>query len=157
MGQGLSAAVLGTVPTMDTHAVLCCLTPTALRIAQRGESSSGPCSLRISVQDQLLPPRPGSLLQGLGNLGIRAYRAPYDGSASAPTEPRLFTQSMHSNQHIARQALRPAITGAPTSHKIGCDQHVAPALQGQDHSINHAATVIGYRARTCRLCSHDAV
>ena len=147
--------MLGTVPTTGARTALCYLTP-APGATRRAESSPGYYSLRISVQNQLLPPRLGSLLQGLSNLGIRACRAPYNGSASAPTGPRLFTQSTHSNQHVARQALRPAITVAPTSHKFGCDRRVAPALQGQDHSIIYVATVIGYRARTCRLCSHDA-
>ena len=155
MGQGLPAAVLGTVPTTDARTALCYLTP-APRTTRRGQSSPGHYSLGISVQDQLLPPCLGNLLQGLGNLGIRARRAPHDGSASAPIEPRLSTLSAYSDRHVVHHALLEAITGAPTSHRIGCDRRVAPALQGQDHSIDHATTVIGYRARTCRLYSHDA-
>jgi len=116
-GQGLPAAVLGTVPMTGAHTTLCYLTP-APETTRRAESSPGYYSLGISVQNQLLPPRLDSLLQGLGNLGIHAYRAPYDGSASAPTGPRLFMQSTHSNQHVARQAMRLAITGASTSHKV---------------------------------------
>jgi len=116
-GHGLPTTVLGTVPTTDAHPALCYLTP-APETTRRAESSPGYYSLGISVQNQLLPPRLGSLLRGLSNLGIHACRAPYNGSASAPTGPRLFTQSTHSNQYVARQALRPAITGAPTSHKV---------------------------------------
>ena len=49
MGQGLPAAVLGTVPTTDTHTTLCYLTP-APRTARHGESCPGPYSLGINVQ-----------------------------------------------------------------------------------------------------------
>ena len=139
--------MLSTVPTTDTHTALCCLTPTAPRTTWRGESSPGHYSLGISVQDQLLPLSLGNLLQGLGNLGIHARRAPHDGSASAPTEPRLFTRSTHSDRHVARHTLRQAITGAPTSHRIGCDRCVAPVHQGQGPLLDHAATVTSYRAQ----------
>ena len=103
------------------------------------------------------PPNLGNILQGLGNLGIRARRASHDGSASAPTESQLLTQSTHGDRRVDRHAPLQANTGAPTTHRIGCDRRVAPVLQGRDHSIDHAATVTGYRARTCRLHSHDAV
>ena len=144
--QGLPAAMLGTVPTTDTRTALCYLTP-APRIARRGESSLGPCSLIISVQDQLLPPSLGSPLQGLGSLGICAHRAPHDGSASAPTEPRLFTLSTYSDRYVVRHALCQAITRGPTSHRIRRDRHIALVHRGQDRSIDHATTVTGYRAR----------
>jgi len=132
-GQGLPAAVLGTVPTTDTHAALCCLTLPTPRTVRRGESCPGPCSHRISVQDQLLPPSIGHPLRGLGSLGIRARRAPHDGSASAPTGPRLSTLSTYSDRHVVHSmchALRQPITGAPTSLRIGRDRHVAPVHQG---------------------------
>ena len=75
-GQGLPAAVLGTVPTTNTHAALCCLTPPASRIVRRGESCPGPCSLGISIKDQLLPPSLGYLPPYPYSLGTRARRAP---------------------------------------------------------------------------------
>ena len=87
----------------------------------------------------------GNPLQGLDSLGIHAHRAPHDGSASAPTEPRLFSPSTHSDQHVVGHALRQAITGAPTSYKIRCDRRVAPVHQGQDHFVDHAAIVASYR------------
>ena len=105
-GQGLPAAVLSTVPMVDTCTALCCLTP-APRIAWRGESSPGPCSLRIDEQDQLLPP----------SLGTHARRAPHDHPASASTGPRLSTLSALWGWHVAhrtRRTLRQA-AGAPTS------------------------------------------
>ena len=71
-GQGLPGAVLGTVPTTDTRAALCCLTP-APRTARHGKSSLGPCSLRIDVQDQLLPLSLGYPLLGSCSLGTRAH------------------------------------------------------------------------------------
>jgi hypothetical protein len=73
IGQGLPAVVLSIVPMTDTHTALCYLTPTAPRTARCGESSSGPCSLGISVQDQLLPPSLSNPLRGHGGLGIRAH------------------------------------------------------------------------------------
>ena len=155
MGQGLPAAVLGTVPTTDARTALCYLTPT-LRIALRGESSPGTCSLGISVQDQLLPPSLGHPLRGLGSLGIHARRAPHDGSASAPTEPRLSTLSTYSNRHVIRHALCQAITGAPPSHRIRRDRRVAPVHQGQDCSVDHTAIVTSYRAQKRHLRSKDA-
>jgi len=114
-GQGFPAAVLSTVPMTDARAALCCLTPTAPRTVRHGESSLGPCSLGISVQDQLLPPSLGNPLQGLGSLGIHARRAPHDGSASAPTEPRLFTLSTHSDRHVVYSTHRTLRQAAPTS------------------------------------------
>jgi len=113
-GQGLPATVLGTVPPADACTTLCYLTPTP-RTARRGESGPGPCSLEISVQDQLLPPSLGNPLQGLGSLGIRARRAPHDGSASAPTEPRLFTLSTRSDRHVVCSTHRTLRQAAPTS------------------------------------------
>jgi len=95
----------------------------------------------------------GNPLLGLGSLGIRTHRAPHDGSASAPTEPRLFSPSTHSDQHIVSHALRQAVTGAPTSYEIGCDRRVAPVHQGQDHSVDHAATVVSYRTLARHLRS----
>jgi len=115
-GQRLPAAVLGAVPTTDTRAALCCLTP-APRTARRGKSSPGPCSLGIDVQDQLLPPSLGYPLPGSCSLGTRARRAPHNGSASAPTRPRLSTLSTYSDRHVVRSThhtLRQA-AGAPTS------------------------------------------
>ena len=61
-GAGVTGRCVGTVPTTDARAALCGLTPTAPRTVRRGESSLGPCSLGISVQDQLLPPCLGNLL-----------------------------------------------------------------------------------------------
>ena len=81
--------------------------------------------------------------------------SPRDGSASAPTKPRLVTPSTHSDQHVVGPALPQAITGAPTSHKIGSDRRVAPVNQGQDHSVDHAATVASYRAQARRLRLQD--
>ena len=51
--QGLPATVLITVPPADTRTALCYLTP-APRTKRRGGSSPGPCSLGISMKDQLL-------------------------------------------------------------------------------------------------------
>ena len=79
---------------------------------------------RVTVASESVPETNCSLqglgnpLLGLGSLRTRAHRAPHDGSASAPTEPRLFMRSTHSDRHVARQALRQAVTGAPTSHKV---------------------------------------
>ena len=98
----------------------------------------------------------GNPLQGLANLGIHARRAPHDSSASAPTEPRLFSLSTHSDRHDVGHALHQAVTGAPTSHKIRCDRRVAPVHQGQDHSVDHATTVASYRTQTRHLRSQDA-
>jgi len=114
--QGLPAAVLGTVPTADTRAALCCLTP-APRTARRGESSPGPCSLGIDEQDQLLPLSLGYPLPGSCSLRTGACRAPHDGSASASTGPRFSTLSTLWPRHVARRTrhtLRQA-AGAPTS------------------------------------------
>jgi hypothetical protein len=147
--------MLGVVPTIGAHTALCYLTP-APGTTWCAESGPGYYSLGISVQDQLFPLRLGSLLQGLRNRGICAHRALHDGSASAPTEPRLFTLSTHGNWHVVRHALHQAITRAPTSHRNGRGRRVAPVHQGQDRSIDHTATVTGYRAQTCRLCSQDA-
>ena len=115
-GQWLPAAMLGTVPTADTHAALCCLTP-APKTARRGESSTGPCSLEINKQDQLLPPSLDYPLPGSCSLGTCACRAPHDGSASASTMPRFSTLSTLWHRHVARRTrhiLRQA-AGAPTS------------------------------------------
>ena len=51
--QGLPATMLTTVPPADTRTALCYLTP-APRTKRRGGSSPGPCSLGISMKDQLL-------------------------------------------------------------------------------------------------------
>ena len=102
---------------------LCCLTLTAPRTTWHGELSSDPCSLRISVQGQQLHPRLDNLPQGLDNLGVHTCRAPHDGSASAPAKPRHFVRTTHYDRHVARQALRQAIT----SYRIGCDRRAAPA------------------------------
>jgi hypothetical protein len=108
--------VLGTVPTTDTRAALCYLTP-APRTARRGESSLGPYSLGIDVRDQLLPLSLGYPLPGSCSLGTRARRAPHNGSASSPTGPRLSTLSALWDRHVVRSThhtLRQA-AGAPTS------------------------------------------
>ena len=115
-GSGLPAAVLGTVPTADTRAALCCLTP-APRTARHEKSSPGPCSLEIDVQNQLLPPSLGYPLPGSYSLGACACRAPHDGSASASTGPQFSTLSTLWHRHVARRTchtLRQA-AGAPTS------------------------------------------
>jgi len=67
--------MLITVPPTDTHTALCYLTPTP-RTKQCGGSSPGPCSLGISMKDQLL------ILSLVRNppAGPRAY---YSFSASA--------------------------------------------------------------------------
>ena len=142
----------GTVPTTNVHTALCFLTLTTPRTTRHGELSSDPCSLGISVQGQPLHPRLDNLPQGLDNLGVHTCRAPHDGSASAPAKPRHFVRTTHYDRHIARQALRQAIT----SYRIGCDRRAALALQRQNHSIDCFATATGYRARTGHLCSHDA-
>jgi len=95
----------GAVPTISTRTTLCHLTP-APETTRRGESSPGHHSL-------------GNLLQGLGNLGIHVCRASHDGSASAPTESRLLTQSTHSDRHVDRHAPLQDNTGAP--RRIGSD------------------------------------
>ena len=92
MGWGLPATVLGTMPMTDTHAALCCLTPPALRTAWRGESSPGPCRLRINEQDQQLPPSLGYPLLGSCSLGTRARRAPHDGPACRRTNQFIRVQ-----------------------------------------------------------------
>ena len=97
-GQGLPAAVLGTMPTTDTCTALCYLTP-ALRTAWHGESSPGPCSLGINKQDQLLPPSLGYPLLGSCSLETRAHRAPHDSPASASTGPRHVA---HRTRHTLR-------------------------------------------------------
>ena len=107
MGQGLPATMLGTVPMTNTHAALCCLTPPAPRTAWCGESSPGPYSLGINIQDQLFPPSLGYPLLGPYSLGTHARRAPHDGPASASTGPRHDARRM---RHTLRQAV-----GAPTS------------------------------------------
>ena len=147
--------MLGTVPTTDTHAALCCLTPPAPRIVRRGESCSGPCSLKISIKDQLLPPSLGYPPPHPCSLGTRARRAPHNGSASAPMGPQLSTLSTYSDRHVVhslRHALRQDITGVPTSHRIGHDRLIAPVHRGQDRSVDHAATVtstgLGHTAST---------
>ena len=50
--QGLPATMLITVPPADTRTALCYLTP-APRTKRHGGSSPGPCSLGISMKDQL--------------------------------------------------------------------------------------------------------
>ena len=100
------------MPTISACTTLCHLTP-APETTWHGESSPGHHSLRISVQDQLFPPSLGNLHQGLGNLGIHVCRDTRDGSASAPTESRLLTQSTHSDRHIDRHAPLQDNTGAP--------------------------------------------
>ena len=147
--------MLGTVPTMDTHVALCCLTLPAPRTAWHGESCPGHCSLRISVQDQLLPSSLGK--SALGSRQPRDSRppSPHDGLASAPTRPRLSTLSTYSDQHVVHSmchALRQAVIGAPTSHRIRRDRRVALVHRGQDRSVDHAATVtstgLGHTAST---------
>ena len=110
-GAGVTGRCVGTVPTTDARAALCGLTPTAPRTVRRGESSPGTCSLRISVQDQLLPPSLGNPLQGLDSLGIHARRTPHDGSASAPyavntqrpaRRPPCLASSYHWSSHVAQ-------------------------------------------------------
>ena len=59
-GQGLPGTVLSTVPTTGAHTALSYLTPAPE--TRRAESHPGYYSLEISVQNQLLPPRLGSLL-----------------------------------------------------------------------------------------------
>ena len=125
---------------------LCCLTLTTPRTTRHGELSSDPCSLGISVQGQPLHPCIDNLPQGLDNLGVHTCRPP------TMARPRHFVRTTHYDRHVARQALRHAIT----SYMIGCDRRAAPALQRQNHSIDFSATATGYRARTGRLCSHDA-
>ena len=51
--QGLPTTVLITVPPADTRTALCYLTPTP-RTKWHGGSSLGPCSLGISMKDQLI-------------------------------------------------------------------------------------------------------
>ena len=115
-GQGLPAAVPGAVPTTDTHAALCYLTPPAPTTVWHGESCPGPCSLGISIKNQLLPPSLGKSLPRSRSRRTHAYRAPHDGSASASTGPRLSTLSTLWQRHVTRgtrHTLRQA-TGAPT-------------------------------------------
>ena len=149
--------MLSTVPTVDTRAALCCLTPTP-RTARRGESSPSPCSLRIDEQDQLLPPSLGYPLLGSCSLGTRACRALHNGSASAPTRPRLSMLSALWDQHAVRSTCHAPCqaTGAPTSHRIRHDRRVALVHRGQGRSTDHAATVTSYRAQTYCLCSQNA-
>ncbi|XP_066374079.1 uncharacterized protein [Miscanthus floridulus] len=109
-------AVGGMNATFYTRATLCCLTP-APRTARHGESSPGPCSLGIDVQDQLLPLSLGYPLPGSCSLGTRARRASHNGSTSSPTGPRLSTLSALWDRHVVRSThhtLRQA-AGAPTS------------------------------------------
>jgi len=86
-----------------------------------------------------------------------------------PTEPPTTARPRHqlglgssrsqrtaTSTSLARPCVQPSLE-LPRHTKFGCDRCMAPALQGQDHSINHTATVLGYRARTCRLCSHDRI
>ena len=153
-GRGYRLLCSDAVPTTSARTTLCHLTP-APGTTRRGESSPGHRSLRISAQDQLLPPSLCNSLQGLGSLGIHARRAPHDGSASVPTEPWLFTLSMHSDRHVVGHALCQAITRAPTWHRIRCDRRIAPVHQGQDRSVDHAATVVSYRTQACHLRSQD--
>ena len=63
-------------PRLNVHTALCCLTLTTPRTTRRGELSSDPCSLGISVQGQPLHPRLDNLPQGLDNLGVHTCRAP---------------------------------------------------------------------------------
>ena len=125
----------------DARTALCYLTP-APRRARRGESGPGPCSLEISVQDQLLPPSLGNPLQGLGSLGIRTRRASRDGSASAPTEPRLFTLSTHSDRHVVCSTHRTLRQAAPTSRAgpnsciLGFTPAEPPAMARPRHQLS---------------------
>ena len=82
MGQGLPAAVLGTLPTTDARTALCYLTP-APRTTWHRESGPSYYSLGISVQDQLLPP----------SLGIH-FRISV-ASGFAPAEPPTMAQPWH--------------------------------------------------------------
>ena len=155
-GRGYRPLCASAVHTISAWTTLCHLIP-APGTTRHGKSSPGHHSLGISIQAQPLPPSHGNLLQGLDNLEIRVCRASHDGSASAPAEPRPLSQSAHDDRRVDRYAPLQANTGAPTMHRNGCDRCVAPVLQGQDHSVNHAATATGYRARTSRLHSHDAM
>ena len=157
-GRGYRPLCSALCPRLDTRAALCCLTP-ALRTARPRKSSPGPCSLGISVQDQLLPPSLGYPLLDSYSLGTRARRAPpHSGSASAPTRPRLSTLSTYSDRHVIRSThhtLRQA-TGAPTSHRTRRDWRDAPVHRGQGRSTDHATMVTSCRARTYHLCSQNA-
>jgi len=74
-------------------------------------------------------------------------------SGFAPAEPLTMARPRHQlglgssrSQHtatstsLARPCVQPSLE-LPRRTKFGCDRRIAPALQGQDHSINHAATV----------------
>ena len=74
-----------------------------------------PVASKSTYKDQLLPPSLGNPLQGLGSLRIRTRRAPHDGLASAPTEPRLFTLSIHIDWHIVCGTHHTLRCAAPTS------------------------------------------
>ena len=74
--------------------------------------------------------------------------------AIASTQPRLSVPVKHTvtSRPPIEEGAHTTI-GAPTSHKIRRDRRVAPVHRGQGRSIDHAAIVMSYRARTCFLCS----
>ena len=91
--QGLPTTMLITVPPADTRTALCYLTP-APRTKRRGGSSPGPCSLGISMKDQLLvlrlirdPPSRASDVLFLLRLGRGRARP---ASSSPPPQPSLW-------------------------------------------------------------------
>ena len=63
-----------------------------------------PVASESTYKDQLLPLSLGYPLRGLYSLGTHAYRAPHNGSASAPTGPWLSTLSTYSDQHASKKA-----------------------------------------------------
>ena len=96
--QGLPTTMLITVPPADTRTALCYLTPMP-RTKRRGGSSSGPCSLRISMKDQLIASASSETpRQGLG-CTIPSPPRPRPGSSrilidSASTAP-LASRPIH--------------------------------------------------------------
>ena len=145
--------MLGTVPTTDTYAALCCLTPPAPRMAWHGESSPGPCSLGINKQDQLLPlslgyPLPSSYSLGtrarrapttaqpLHRLGLDSLRCPRSGTGTSPAE--------HAIPYVELQELPCRVQGlAPVVSELAYPRHhIGPASAlhvGQTFSNQHAS------------------
>jgi len=118
------------MPTISAHTTLC-LTIPASKTTLRGQLGPGHHRLQASAPDQPPSRGLGTVHQGLGYLGIRVCRGPplrcslgTDRASASPTvDPR---RSAPRPQHLLR-----GNPGAPMTHRDGCDQHVAPALQGR--------------------------